>query len=78
MCGPYLNLQTEPSTGDGSRSRPSERRKGSGSVACFNQSESAAIGRATPYIQKNPRCVIFGKRILIYSALAMRATIIAR
>jgi hypothetical protein len=50
------NLPTEQSTSDGSHSRSSERRQGSRSVACFNQSQRVSIGRATPYIQENARC----------------------
>ena len=44
LCGPYLNLQTEPSTGDGSHSGPSECCKSSRSVSWFNQSPSVSIG----------------------------------
>ena len=48
---------TKSSTGDGSHSRPTERRQGSRSVACFNQSQSAAIGRAAAYVQENASSV---------------------
>ena len=51
------NPPPKSSTGDGSHSRPPERRQGSRSVACFNQSQSASVGRVAAYVQENARCV---------------------